>query len=117
MGWQTPPACRILPPSQPARPRSVLGQARPIFQEAAMKVSAFERFAGLCAILAAVASFAYSVAFIVISRSRPELGGLLSALFLLLSGVLALPALLGLFLRLRAADEGFAFLGLALGLV
>lgn len=81
-----------------------------------MKIPAFERVAGLCAMLAGLVGFAYSVAFIIIARRQPELGGLLSALFLLVSGLLAVPALLGLYQRLRAAEAGFALFGLVLGL-
>jgi hypothetical protein len=81
-----------------------------------MKVSAFERFAGLCAILAALSGLLYSVSFIIIARSAPALGGLLSALFLMAGGLLSVPALLGLYFRLRAADAGFALLALGLGL-
>ncbi len=44
-----------------------------------MNSTSFERFAGLCAILAGVVGFLYSVAFIVIARSAPRLGNLLNA--------------------------------------
>jgi hypothetical protein len=81
-----------------------------------MKVSAFERFAGLCAILAALSGLLYSVSFIIIARRAPALGGLLSALFLMAGGLLSAPALLGLYLRLRAAEAGFALFALGLGL-
>ncbi len=81
-----------------------------------MKVSAFERFAGLCAILAALSGLLYSVSFIIIARGAPALGGLLSALFLMAGGLLSVAALLGLYLRLRAAEAGFALLALGLGL-
>jgi hypothetical protein len=82
-----------------------------------MKVSAFERFAGFSAILAALSGLLYSVSFIVISRSAPALGGLLSALFLMAGGLLSVPALLGLYLRLRATEAGFALMALGLGVV
>ncbi len=49
----------------------------------------FGRFAGLCAIAAGVCAFLYAVSFVVISRSAPALGVLLSALFLMLVGLLA----------------------------
>jgi hypothetical protein len=81
-----------------------------------MQVTAFDRFAGSCAILAGVCGFMYSLAFIVIARSSPALGAQLSALFLGLSGLLATPALVGLYGRLRQAGEGFALLALGLGL-
>ena len=82
-----------------------------------MPSKSFERFAGLCAILAGVVGFLYSVAFIVISRPAPELGGLLSALFLLLGGLLSTAALAAVYARLREADAAFALWALLLGLV
>ncbi len=68
----------------------------------------FEKFAGMIAILAAIIHFLYAVAFVVISRSNPELGGLLSALFLLLAGLLSMTALTGAYFRLRETDGAFA---------
>lgn len=75
---------------------------------------AFQKFAGLLAILAGVAGFLYSVSFIVIARSSPELGASLSAFFLLLGGVLTGGALVGLYKRLEAGDNGFALWALIL---
>ena len=49
-----------------------------------MKIADFEKFAGLCAILAGVAGFLYSAAFIVIARTAPNTGALLSAFCLTL---------------------------------
>jgi hypothetical protein len=81
-----------------------------------MKATAFERFAGTCAILAGISGFLYSASFIVIAQRAPATGGLLSALFLVLSGLLAAVALVGLYQRLHAAEPGFALLALGLGL-
>jgi hypothetical protein len=81
-----------------------------------MKANAFDRFAGMCAILAGVCVFLYSVAFIVIARSSPALGAELSALLLVLSGLFGAPVLVGLYERLRQTGEGFALLALGLGL-
>jgi hypothetical protein len=81
-----------------------------------MRVTAFERFAGLCAILAGLSGFLYSVAFVVIARRAPAAAGFLAALFLTLSGLLAAAALVGLYQRLHTADGGFALLALGLGL-
>lgn len=53
-----------------------------------MKSTTFDKFAGLCAILAGIVIFLYALAFIVIAPRAPELGGLLSALLLLLNGLL-----------------------------
>jgi hypothetical protein len=81
-----------------------------------MKSTSFERFGGLCAILAGIVIFLYSVAFIIIARSAPGLGGLLSALFLLLSGLLSTAALVAVYHRLRETDAAFALWSLLLTL-
>lgn len=78
---------------------------------------AFDRFGGIYAVLSGVSGFLYAVAFILISRNNPETGALLSALFLLLTGIFATAALVALYLRLRETDEGYALWALALGLV
>ena len=81
-----------------------------------MQATAFERFAGLCAILAGAAGFLYSVSFIVIAQRAPALGGLLSPLFLVLSGLLVTAALVGVYQRVQPTEPGFALLALGLGL-
>jgi hypothetical protein len=81
-----------------------------------MKITAFQKFAGLCAILAGIAGFLYSLAFIVIARAAPDMGVLLSALFLAVGGLLSLAALSGLYLIVRDVESGFALLALILGL-
>jgi hypothetical protein len=50
----------------------------------------YENFAGLCAVLVGIGGFLYAVAFIilVIGERAPELGVLLSSLFLMLIGLL-----------------------------
>ncbi|HKZ86056.1 MAG TPA: hypothetical protein VJ793_20670 [Anaerolineae bacterium] len=82
-----------------------------------MKSISFERFGGLCAILTGISGFLYSVAFIIISRNAPALGDLLSALFLMLGGLLATAALVGVYNRLRETEAAFALWALLLGLV
>jgi hypothetical protein len=74
-----------------------------------MKTS-FERFAGCGALLTGISGFLYSISFIVLRDN------LLSALFLLLGGLFSIPALTGLYQRLRATDAGFALLGLLFSL-
>ena len=69
----------------------------------------YARFAGVCAVLAGVAGVLYSVAFVVL-RSAP-----LSAVFLLLGGLLGMAALVGVYGRLRTTDPDFAMWGLLLG--
>jgi hypothetical protein len=80
-----------------------------------MKAISFERVAGWCAVLAAASGFLYSVSFVVLSRVWPWLGMYLSAKFLMLGGLLALPVMVGLYRRLKPVDESFALLGLLLG--
>lgn len=81
-----------------------------------MKAKDFDNFAGLLSILAAVSGFAYAVSFIIISRSTPEWGALLSALFLLLSGFLATGVWTALSVRMRQVSESFGLWGYVLGL-
>jgi hypothetical protein len=86
-------------------------------KEAAVSSASFERFAGVCTILAGVANFLYAVTFVVVARSAPELGGLLSALFLLLSGFLITTTITALYYRLRQVEAAFALWALLLGLI
>ena len=72
--------------------------------------STFERFAGYCAVLAGIAGFLYSVAFIILRSD------LLSALFLLLGGLFGTAALTTLYERLRGTDSAFALWGLLFAL-
>ncbi|MBI1879024.1 MAG: hypothetical protein HYR94_12535 [Chloroflexi bacterium] len=88
--------------------------AMPSTAKEGQETLAFEKFAGLSGILAAVFHFLYAVAFVVISRSNPGLGGLLSALFLLLAGLLSMTALTGLYHRLRQTEAAFALYALLL---
>ena len=74
----------------------------------------FERFAGLGAILAGVVHFLYAVAFVMVRRNAPELGELLSALFLLLAGLLSMLALTGAYQRLQKTDFAFSLWALLL---
>jgi hypothetical protein len=76
-----------------------------------MMRSTFERFAGYCAVLAGIAGFLYSVAFIILRSD------LLSALFLLLGGLFGSAALLALYERLRGADSTFVFWGFLFALI
>ena len=80
-----------------------------------MQAAAFDRFGGICALLAGVGGLLYAIAFVVISRGSPALGGLLSALFLTLNGLLSSSALATLYQRLRSADESAALWALVLG--
>jgi hypothetical protein len=70
----------------------------------------FERFAGLCAIGAGVIGFLYAVAFVILRDP------LLSAIFLLASGLLSTAALAGTYARLRPVDAAGALWALLLGI-
>jgi hypothetical protein len=73
--------------------------------------TAFERFAGLCGIAAGVTGFCYAVAFILLRNN------LLSALFLLLGGLLASAVFVAVYGRLRETEADLARWGVLLSLV
>ena len=77
--------------------------------EAAVSSDAYERFAAVCAILTGAKGFLYSVAFVVLRSD------LLSALFLVLSGLFGTATIIGVYGRLRTTDASFALLALFLG--
>jgi hypothetical protein len=77
----------------------------------AADTTSYERFAGICAILAGLVGLLYSISFVVL-RSN-----LLSALFLLLAGLFGTAALVAVYQRLRETDASFALLGLVLGAI
>ena len=64
--------------------------------------AAFERFAGLCGMGAALVGFLYAIAFVILRSD------LLSALFLLLGGALSSAVLVALYGRLRPVEPGLA---------
>ncbi|MFN8498870.1 MAG: hypothetical protein U0641_13545 [Anaerolineae bacterium] len=78
---------------------------------AAASSASYERFAGVCAILAGAAGFLYSVGFILLRND------LVYGLFQLLGGLLATAALVAIYNRLKDTDAGFALWAFALGLV
>jgi hypothetical protein len=71
----------------------------------------FGQFGGACAVLAALASFLYAIAFLVLGNDA------LSALCLLLVGVLASAVFIAVYERLRATDAAFALWATVLGAV
>jgi hypothetical protein len=81
-----------------------------------MKNSAFDKFAGISAILAGIAILLYAISFVIIARSAPELGGKLSAFFLLLNGLLITAPMIALYYRFLEADGPFALWALLLGM-
>ena len=68
----------------------------------AMPSASFDRIASLCALLAGLGSLVYALAFLV-----PRNSGV-SALVLLLVGLLSASALMAVYLRLREAEAAFA---------
>ena len=74
------------------------------------QVSGVDRLAGLCAILAGISGFLYSISFVFLKN------GLLIALFLLLGGLLATVALTALYSRVQTVDATLARLAWILGI-
>ena len=72
--------------------------------------SAFERFAGVCALLTGIGGLAYAIAFLVLKSA------LLSDLFLMLSGFFSTAVLVAIYNRVRETDAVFALWGLLLGI-
>jgi hypothetical protein len=72
--------------------------------------TSFEKFAGWGALLAGLSGFLYSISFIVLRNE------LLSAFFLMLSGLFSTSAITALYQRLRGNESGFALLGFLLSL-
>lgn len=64
--------------------------------------SSYERFAGLCAILAGIIGLLYSISFVILKND------ILIALFLMLGGMLTTAALVAVYNRLKETDETFA---------
>jgi hypothetical protein len=82
-----------------------------------MKTSAFERFGSLCAFIAGVGGLCYSISFVIISKSAPDVSNVLSPLFLMIGGLLSSAVMLALYQRLRETDATFALWAALLGLV
>jgi hypothetical protein len=74
----------------------------------------FEKFGGVCAGLAGIAGFAYSTAFVIYLRDASRGSAYTDDVLLLVGGLLATAAFVAVYGRVRAADEGFALLGLLL---
>jgi hypothetical protein len=73
--------------------------------------TSYARFAGMCAVLAGVLGFLYSLAFVVLRSS------LLSALLLLLAGLLTTAVVVAVYDRLKETDATFALWALLLGVI
>jgi hypothetical protein len=80
-------------------------------------VTTYERFAGGAALAVAFGGVAYSIAFVLALKAGSEPALRASFVLLLLGGILGAAVLVGLYLRLREAEPGFAMFGLLLGAV
>src|SRR5262245_48549879 len=124
-GWWPRRAWTGAPPSPSSDPlaRSLRTPGRALGRRSMQPAGAtpasddFAGFGGTCAVLTGVAGFLYAVAFVVVARSSPAAGALLSALFLLAFGLLASAALVALYEALRPAGPGLALWALLLALV
>jgi len=74
----------------------------------------FERFGGVCAILAGIAGFGYSTAFVIYLHDASRRAAYVDDVLLLTGGLLSIAAFVAVYGRLRTADEGFALVGLLL---
>lgn len=82
-----------------------------------MTDKSFIRFGGVCAVLAGLVGFLYSLAFIVIARSNAQLGGSLSALFLTIGGLLSSAVMVALYSHFQEGKGGYALWALVLGVI
>lgn len=71
-------------------------------------MQSFEKVSSVLATFAGVAAFLYSLSFVVVTKNSPVAGGVLAALFLMIFGILASGAWVGLYRKLRDVDPGFA---------
>ena len=77
----------------------------------------YERFAGACALAAAIGGFAYSVSFTTYLKTGNASAAKLATFLLLGGGLVVSAVLVGVYHRIRHLDQAFALWGLALGLV
>jgi hypothetical protein len=77
----------------------------------AAQSNSFERFGGLCAILAGIVGLLYSISFVLLKND------LLIALFLMLGGVFSTAVLVAVYTRLKETDVTFALWALFLSMV
>src|SRR5207237_8130186 len=75
----------------------------------------FERSSGATAIVVGIGGFLYSISFVIVARSSPDAGRLLSSLFLMLGGVLGIQVMAAIYRRLRDVDAGFALAAFMFG--
>jgi hypothetical protein len=82
-----------------------------------MKTNAFERFGGLCAFIAGLGGLCYSISFVILSKSAPDVSIILTPLLLLVGGLLSSAVMLALYQRLRETEATFALWAALLGVV
>ena len=75
-----------------------------------LRLTSFERFAGVCAVLTGISGFLYAVAFVILQNA------LLGGLFLMLGGLLTTAVLIAIYERLRGTEAAFALWALLLGM-
>lgn len=81
-----------------------------------MMTLSFEKLAGKAAFLAGIAGFLYAYSFIILSRSDPETGALLSAFFLLAQGLLLTKVYVAVYQRVSPRHPSVALWALFLGM-
>lgn len=75
-------------------------------------MSTYQKFAGVCGIVAGIAGLVYLISFFILGNPA----ALLPAIALLLAGFFTTAALVGVYQCVREVNEGFALWGLILGL-
>ena len=76
----------------------------------------FQRFSGWCAVLAGAASVIFTIAFSVVVEEAERAAVWVSFTTLTVAGLVTVPVMTALYLRLRDREPEFAFIGLVLGL-
>ena len=79
---------------------------------ATMRSAAFERFAGIGAIVTGVSSLLYAVFFLLVTGTLHDY---LPSVLLAIGGLLATVVLTAIYIRVRAAEAAFALWALSLG--
>jgi len=77
----------------------------------------YERFAGACAVAAAIGGIGYSIAFMTYLKSGSTAAAKVATILLLGGGVVVTAVLIAVFGRIRQVDAGFAVWAVALGLI
>jgi hypothetical protein len=81
-----------------------------------MQPQSFERFAAVCALVAALAGFGYSTAFVIYLDNTSRSAAYVSSILLAIGAVLSTAVFTGLYGRLRETEASFALWGFVLAL-